>query len=213
SEFYINNNNIMSHSSPLREITPSPGLNNVLEALRNSSKLKHWNKPLPSDTELEDNPLKHVGDISIFPANPKFSFGDEEDEDNAEETENDIANILKTQYDREEKQSLMKIKSEDPFIELGSEAPIDVTFENIMNYQQNLFHQMEQLQLEEDYKKQLQENRFRRHQEYTQKLSQIRDAAEQQLENYISQREQQTSEELLYLQQQELQATQETIQK
>lgn len=162
-------------------------LNNILNALRNSKRLKHWDKPPkdfgpenPEDSEYNRNGLKDVGDLSRITISPGFSFGinDEVEEEHTPGTVEDdsTTNILQDIMDSDE--------------ELHQEIRCDsLDIARTARQQYRLALRLEEMSLEEEYKQAVWKRSKAHHAAYLKKLSEIRENYDEKMMQYYLERD------------------------
>ncbi|XP_063607314.1 caldesmon-like [Penaeus indicus] len=170
-------------------------LKNVLNALQNSSRLKHWDKPPrdygpdnPEDSEYNTNGLKWVGDMSKITLSPGFSFeadsgGETESEDAAESDKEDETDS------QEESRVSSSLQWIDPKEELDDEATCEalVTSRKAL-YARQLIEKMEEMKLEEEIQQKVKRKCKDKYNEYMKQLENIYKNAEIQKKEYFDQR-------------------------
>ncbi|XP_045626092.2 mRNA export factor GLE1 [Procambarus clarkii] len=178
-------------------------LNNVLIALKQSEKLKHWDKPPrefgpdnPEDSDYNRNGLKDVGDFSSVTVSPGFCFGESQV---SEEESKPITPESEVTCDTE-----FRI---DPGEELQNECQwgsLEVAKRAREQYQ--LMMQLEEMSLEDEIKQRLQEKVSARYRTYLNKLEEIQRVFETKLHQYYHQRDEKLEREEYRLRQQKEEA-------
>ncbi|KAK7080586.1 hypothetical protein SK128_000306 [Halocaridina rubra] len=191
-------------------------LENILFALKNSEKLKHWNKPPKEDdlnnSEFSDynrNGLTDPGDLSLISFTEEFAFGESSSSDNSNESDGDEEN------QNEERQGADDVIFDgtsspdwmDPAEEICEEEddyPLYIA--GRARHQNLLIRRVEEMSIEDEYKRLYEQSAIKHYLEYRDRLQQIKDKHSDDLEKYFKERDERLMQEEIQLRKQEEEA-------
>ncbi|XP_045128492.1 nucleoporin Gle1-like [Portunus trituberculatus] len=176
---------------------------NVINALKNSKRLRHWDKPPedygpsnPEDSDYNRNGLKDVGDLSKVDFSRQFSFTTEV------ETKKECQEENKDEVPTDFQHSFCSAEEPSECDQLYVPTSLDIARKAFEQYKLNLL--LEKLSLEKSYKEAIQRKTQQKQEAYLQCLNTIYAQHEKEVEkHHLVQQEKIKHEENLLRQQEE----------